>query len=120
MRHCQQIYREKSIKIKGRFFSKEFNSLLGKKMIEESKISKKGQITIPKDIREKMGLKAGDKVIFETFAEGFLIRKKEESDFQKILDEIVGIWEDHPLFKDKTTREIIEIMRGPDDDTKQQ
>jgi AbrB family looped-hinge helix DNA binding protein len=89
-------------------------------MIEESKISRKGQITIPKDIRKKMGLKAGDKVVFESFAEGILIRKKEESDYQKILDDIVGIWEDHPLFKDKTTREVIETMRGPDDDTKQQ
>jgi AbrB family looped-hinge helix DNA binding protein len=88
-------------------------------MIEESKISRKGQITIPKDIRKKMGLKAGDKVVFESFAEGILIRKKEESDYQKILDDIVGIWEDHPLFRDKNTEEIIEIMRGPDDDTKE-
>ncbi|MBD3196721.1 MAG: AbrB/MazE/SpoVT family DNA-binding domain-containing protein [Candidatus Lokiarchaeota archaeon] len=87
--------------------------------MEESKISSKGQITIPKDIREKMGLKAGDKVIFESIAEGIFLRKKEESNYQKILDDVVGIWEDHPLFRDKNTEEIIEIMRGPDDDTKE-
>jgi len=88
-------------------------------MIEESKISKKGQITIPKDVREKLGLKVGDKVIFESIAQGILIRKKEGSDINKILNEIAGIWKDHPLFKNKTTKEIIELMRGPDDDTKQ-
>ena len=89
-------------------------------MIEESKISKKGQITIPKDVREKLGLKVGDKVIFESITQGILIRKKEDLDINKILNEITGMWKDHPLFKDKTTKEIIEIMRGPDDDTKQQ
>ena len=88
-------------------------------MIEESKISKKGQITIPKDIREKLGLKVGDKVIFQSITQGILIRKKEDSDINKILTEITGIWKDHPLFKNKTTKEIIEMMRGPDDDTKQ-
>ena len=88
-------------------------------MIEESKISKKGQITIPKDVREKLGLKVGDKVIFESIAQGIIIRKKEDADINKILNEITGIWKDHPLFKNKTTKEIIEMIRGPDDDTKQ-
>ncbi len=87
-------------------------------MIDESKISKKGQITIPKDVREKLGLKVGDKVIFESIAQGILIRKKEDIDINKILEEITGIWKDHPLFKNKTTKEIIEMMRGPDDDTR--
>ena len=89
-------------------------------MVEESKVSKKGQITIPKVVREKLGLKIGDKVIFESISQGILIRKKEDSNIDKVLDEISGIWIDHPLFKDKTTKEIIEFMRGPDDDTNHQ
>lgn len=88
-------------------------------MIEESKISKKGQITIPKDVREKLGLKVGDKVVFESISKGILIRKKEGADIHKLLNEITGIWKDHPLFKNKTTKEIIEMIRGPDDETKQ-
>ena len=87
-------------------------------MIEESKISKKGQITIPKDVRERLGLKVGDKVIFESISKGILIRKKEDSDINVILKEVSGIWKEHPLFKNKTTEEIIEMIRGPDDDTK--
>ena len=89
-------------------------------MVEESKISKKGQITIPRDVREKLGLKVGDKVVFESIGKGILIRKKEVSDIDKIINEITGIWKDHPLFKNKTTKEIIEMIRGPDDETNQQ
>jgi AbrB family looped-hinge helix DNA binding protein len=89
-------------------------------MVEESKISKKGQRTIPKDVREKLGLKVGDKVVFESIAKGILIRKKENSDLNKIINEITGIWKVHPLFKNKTTKEIIEMMRCPDDETRQQ
>lgn len=88
-------------------------------MIEESKISIKGQITIPINIREKLGLKAGDKVIFESTSQGIMIRKGEESDINKILDEVSGIWKKNPLFGGKTTKKIIEMLRGPDDDTKQ-
>jgi len=88
-------------------------------MIDESKISKKGQITIPKDVREKLGLKVGDKVVFESISKGILIRKKEGADIDKILNEITGIWKDHPLYENKTTKEIIEMIRGPDDETKQ-
>lgn len=88
-------------------------------MVEESKISKKGQITIPKNIRERLDLKTGDKIVFEYNAQGVLIRKKEESDTTKILNEVSGMWKDHPLFKEKSTKEIIEMMRGPDDDISQ-
>ncbi|MHA1730837.1 MAG: AbrB/MazE/SpoVT family DNA-binding domain-containing protein [Promethearchaeota archaeon] len=88
-------------------------------MIEESRISRKGQVTIPKVIREQMGLQTGDKVVFQPIPQGILLRKKEESKIGPILDEVTGMWREHPLFRDKTTREIIEMMRGPDDDTKQ-
>ena len=66
-------------------------------MIKESKISKKGQITIPKDVRERLGLKVGDKVIFESITKGILIRKKEDSNIILILNEVSGIWKDHHL-----------------------
>ncbi|HEY0087347.1 MAG TPA: hypothetical protein VGB37_00805, partial [Candidatus Lokiarchaeia archaeon] len=71
-----------------------------------------------RDVREKLGLKVGDKVVFESIEKGILIRKKEVSDINKVINEITGIWKDHPLYKDKTTKEIIEMIRGPDDETK--
>ena len=42
----------------------------------EVTVTSKGQITIPKEIREKMKLQAGDKIIFQTDAEGELKIKK--------------------------------------------
>jgi AbrB family looped-hinge helix DNA binding protein len=84
-------------------------------MIRESKISKKGQIIIPKEIRERLGLKTGDKIILETVGQEVLLRKKGESDIKNILNEVGGMWKEHPLFKDKNTKESIEMIRGPDD-----
>ncbi|MGQ4875691.1 MAG: AbrB/MazE/SpoVT family DNA-binding domain-containing protein [Promethearchaeia archaeon] len=86
-------------------------------MINEVKVSKKGQITIPKKIREELGIKPGDKIVFESTSTGIVLRKKEDSDIDKLLNEVMGIWEDHPIYKNKTTKEIIEWIRGPDDDT---
>ncbi|MBN1799899.1 MAG: AbrB/MazE/SpoVT family DNA-binding domain-containing protein [Candidatus Lokiarchaeota archaeon] len=49
-------------------------------IVEESKISQNGQITIPKDIREKVALNVDDKVVFEAIDKGILLRKKEDSE----------------------------------------
>ncbi|MHA1334224.1 MAG: hypothetical protein ACTSVV_04140 [Promethearchaeota archaeon] len=69
-----------------------------------------------KDIIEKLALKLGDKIIFKSTFDGIMLRKKEDSDMDKILNEVMGIWEDHPVYGNKTTKEIIEWIRGPDDD----
>jgi AbrB family looped-hinge helix DNA binding protein len=61
--------------------------------MSEAKVSTKGQIVIPKDVRRKMGLKPGDKVKIEVL-EGKkaiiqpLVNPPEEI-FVKISDEIV-------------------------------
>lgn len=86
-------------------------------LIKESKITKKGQITIPKEFRKRLGLKIGDKVIFEFYKDGILLRKKENIDITKIIKDVAGIWKNHPLFANKTTKEIIGMLRGPDDET---
>lgn len=38
-----------------------------------------------------MDLKAGDKVIFKSISKGILIRKKEVSNYNRILDEVIGM-----------------------------
>ena len=32
--------------------------------IKDAKLSQKGQITIPKEVREKLGIDAGDRIVF--------------------------------------------------------
>jgi AbrB family looped-hinge helix DNA binding protein len=49
-----------------------------------SRVTEKGQVTIPKEIRERLGIRPGDEVTFEETDEGYLIRKEIEGDrFQK-------------------------------------
>ena len=47
--------------------------------MEISKISAKGQTTIPAKIRNKLGLGSGDTVVYEIKDEGVLVRKVAET-----------------------------------------
>ncbi|MBY8986607.1 MAG: AbrB/MazE/SpoVT family DNA-binding domain-containing protein [Candidatus Lokiarchaeota archaeon] len=42
------------------------------------KLSKKGQIVIPKEIREKFGIRAGDSVIFKIQGDKVILEKIQE------------------------------------------
>lgn len=49
-------------------------------------MTSKGQLTVPKDVRERLGLKSGDRVVFEF--EGDSVRLKAEK--RKSLEELRG------------------------------
>lgn len=38
-------------------------------------VTSKGQVTIPKAVREAMGIRPGDEVVFEKTSDGYVIRK---------------------------------------------
>jgi AbrB family looped-hinge helix DNA binding protein len=42
-----------------------------------SRVTTKGQVTIPKEIRDKLGIEPGDEIAFEEVEAGYKIRKKE-------------------------------------------
>jgi|Deesub1362A_J573_1020465.scaffolds.fasta_scaffold00801_7 AbrB family looped-hinge helix DNA binding protein len=44
-------------------------------MVNVAKISTRGQVAIPKDIRKKLNIKEGDIIIFEERKDGIYIRK---------------------------------------------
>lgn len=70
----------------------------------KAKVTSKGQVTVPKELREKMGLKQGDYLCIKETKEGYIIKKKiEEDTFSKY----VGFLND-PKSSDK----IIEELRG--------
>lgn len=49
-----------------------------------SRVTTKGQVTIPVEIREEMGLQPGDEITFEETDEGYVIRKEiDETRFEK-------------------------------------
>jgi antitoxin PrlF len=53
-------------------------------MQKEARITSKGQVTIPRDIRRALGVQAGDRVVFETDVAGVRVRPvRTESVFAK-------------------------------------
>ena len=40
------------------------------------RVTTKGQVTIPKEIREELGIEPGDEIAFEEFETGYKIRKQ--------------------------------------------
>ena len=72
-----------------------------------AKITSKGQVTVPRAVREDLGLHPGDDLDFVKENGGYKVRKKTDPQtFQRYQ----GI-----LKLGKTTDEIIEEMRGPAD-----
>ena len=72
-----------------------------------STISSKGQITVPKAVRDKLGLRPGVRVEFEVTAEGALLRKGHRHPGRAV-DRVLGI-----LKRQHPTDQIVDDARGP-------
>jgi AbrB family looped-hinge helix DNA binding protein len=72
----------------------------------KSSVSSKGQITLPAEVREKLGLAAGTPVQFELREGGVFIRKG--SPGVHPVDEVYGC-----LKLEKSVDELLDEMRGP-------
>ena len=56
-------------------------------MIELGKITSKGQITIPKEIRDTLGVSSGDKILFEKRNGDIVIKKAQKNDVVSVLEQ---------------------------------
>ena len=72
-------------------------------MAVEAKVSRKWQVVIPKEIRERLVLRPGDRISFEVSGSAVTIRKEADSPF----DRYFGF-----LGKGVPADEIIKEMRG--------
>jgi len=53
-------------------------------MQKQAKITSKGQITVPREVRRALGLRAGDRLVFESVGQNVLVRAlKTRSSFSK-------------------------------------
>jgi AbrB family looped-hinge helix DNA binding protein len=52
---------------------------------ETTRITRKGQVTIPKAFREEFGLEPGDEVVWESSEEGIVVRKANRSSARGML-----------------------------------
>jgi AbrB family looped-hinge helix DNA binding protein len=73
---------------------------------EVTRLTKKFQTSVPKKIREKKGLEAGNKIAWILNEDGTILLQKIADD--SALEEFVGI-----VKTAKTTEEIMEELRGP-------
>jgi len=71
-----------------------------------ARITSKGQITIPREVRERLGLRTGDQVEFVEGPEGFIFHKCiDESAFDR--------WQGYlKAYAGRTSDELMEEMRG--------
>jgi antitoxin PrlF len=75
-------------------------------MTARTKVTSKGQVTIPKDVRERLGLRPGDEIEFVDDREGFRVQKRvAASPFRKYCGHLK-----HLAGRDPD--ELIEQMRG--------
>lgn len=72
-----------------------------------STISSKGQITVPKAVRDTLGLRPGTHVEFEVTPDGALLRKGHKGTTRAV-DRVLGI-----LKREGATDALIVEMRGP-------
>jgi AbrB family looped-hinge helix DNA binding protein len=55
-----------------------------KTLQKHAKVTSKGQITVPLDVRRALGIRAGDRLLFESDERGMRVRKlRRESPFAK-------------------------------------
>lgn len=71
-----------------------------------ARLTSKGQVTIPKDIRDRLGLRKGDDLVFQETPSGYLIQKRVA---QSPFDRYVGKLEH---LKNHDTNNLVEEMRG--------
>lgn len=81
-------------------------------------ITNEGQVTIPKPLRDLLGLGAGDEVEFVVEDNGRVVLRKalpDADDFEARLAAVRGS-ATNPELKGMSTDEIMHLLRGSDDD----
>lgn len=74
--------------------------------METSTVTSKGQITIPKRVREAIGLRPGEQIVFKKTEQGFLVQKQvKSSPFDKYRGYLADVAE-------TDSDEIVRDLRG--------
>jgi AbrB family looped-hinge helix DNA binding protein len=75
------------------------------------RVTQKGQVTIPRDIRLLLGIKTGDEIVFEIDKGKAVLKKKSVSihNFKKYVGFLSHL-------KGKKTDDVIDELRGTDHD----
>jgi antitoxin PrlF len=75
------------------------------------KLSSKGQIVIPREIRKKLGLKSGEKLLVLTCDGDILLRKTKEVSLDDTAERIDKVVKEEGIDVDKLVAEAVEWAR---------
>ena len=75
------------------------------------KVSSKGQIVIPREIRKKLGLKGGEKLLVLTRDGDILLRKAQDMSLEDIAKKIGKTVREESIDVDKLVAEAVERAR---------
>jgi len=79
--------------------------------MDMAKVSSKGQITIPIEIRRKLKLKEGDKVLFIEEGNRIILENASIIAFQKIQKEMEGVAEKAGIYSEEDVIELVNEVR---------
>lgn len=88
--------------------------MIAKAFIDNAKVMSKGQVTIPKDVREALGVSSGDRVSF--IVEGNTVRMVNSAVYamQVLQGEMAGEAEHAGLTSDDDVMALVKEMRDAD------
>ena len=75
------------------------------------KVSSKGQIVIPREVRKKLGVKSGEKLLVLTRDGDILLRKTKEVSIDEIAERIEKVTKEECIDVDKLVAEAVEWAR---------
>jgi AbrB family looped-hinge helix DNA binding protein len=82
------------------------------KIEDVTKVSTKGQVVIPKEIREKLGILPGEKMILITRDEEIILKKAKRLSIEEISERIEKVVEKEKVDIDKLIDEAIKWARS--------
>lgn len=75
-------------------------------------ISKKGQITLPAELRKRLGLEAGDTVIAEERDGELVLRPSAVLEVEIYSEEDIARWDEEDRLDDQTRQKIVEKLES--------
>jgi len=86
-------------------------SMINRKIEDIVKVSPKGQIVIPKEIRKRLGVSAGERLLVMTEDKEILIKKLEKMSIEEIGEKVEGVVKEKGIDVDKLLDEAVEWAR---------
>ncbi|NHV98090.1 MAG: AbrB/MazE/SpoVT family DNA-binding domain-containing protein [Thaumarchaeota archaeon] len=77
-----------------------------------TKVSSKGQVVIPKEIRERLGILPGEKIIVMTRDDEIVLKKARKLRLEELSEKIVGVAERNKIDAEKLIDEAIKWARS--------